>query len=79
MSNYNHSFHRLFLLSFLFSWSVIVHADRACYWPDGRPTTATNSSLIACNAEGEGVSQCCSEGEACLSNGLCFSADTGLV
>lgn len=74
----SHSFRCRLALLFLFcSLLPIVQSQRACYWPDGSSTASSNNNYIACDAEG--VSHCCGQGEACLSNGLCFDAEIGLV
>lgn len=77
MRAYSPLSHRLVLLCLICAFSIPARSQRACYWPDGSSTASTNNNFIACNAEG--VSHCCNEGEACLSNGLCFGADVGLV
>jgi hypothetical protein len=53
-------------LSFLAS---LVKAD--CYYPNG--SNATDYTYVPCKG-GSGVSSCCipSEGDVCLSNGLCY-------
>jgi hypothetical protein len=47
-------------------------ATQACYWPNGDRTDALS---VPC---GNGMSQCCQVGSACLNNGLCFNPGSGV-
>lgn len=62
-----------------FSYQVsMAQTARQCYWIDGTTVTSTgNDNYIPCYDSGD--SHCCAIGEACLTNGLCFSADGGGV
>ena len=64
---------------FLFLWlpSTKSQGSRQCYWPDGTTTSSTGHLYLPCT--NNGPSNCCSDGEACLSNGLCFGAAIGSV
>lgn len=69
---------RLFLISLYPITSLAQSSSQKCYWPNGEEATVFNNvSVIACGSNG--VSQCCFEGSACLSNGLCFDAGPGSV
>jgi len=60
--------------------SNVVNAQvpwKMCYWPDQTSIASTNTyEMTPCFS---GDSQCCKPGDACMSNGLCFSADNGMV
>ena len=62
----------------LFMLSKVMAADsRTCYWADGSTVASTNNTeVVPCH---DGDSHCCRSGEACLSTGLCYSADGGTV
>ena len=49
---------------------AVLSAD-TCYYPDG--SVAKTYTWVACKNSGTGASSCCipSEGDTCLSNGLC--------
>ena len=71
----------LFIYIILSSAFAILPIARAsqCYNPDG---TTPKNDFYPCNGTAE-VTHCCSDAEACLSNGLCFmkwdtSVNTGL-
>jgi hypothetical protein len=55
---------------FLLSWTALSHAA-TCYYPDGSPAT----SMTPCPDS----QSCCGTDQACLSNGLCFGADLGVI
>lgn len=55
-------------------WSSIGVAVDDCFYPDGRYAVA----LSACNKQSP-VTQCCRQGDVCLTNGLCFSPGLNLV
>jgi len=65
-----------YTLLILFVRIPFIFAQQACYWPDGTQVTPQNNryNFTACF---EGDSQCCANGEVCLSNGLCFSGPQG--
>lgn len=56
------------------SW---VLAQQSCYWPDGSGIRPDQGTWINCYSSQDSV--CCYQGEACLSNGLCFAAGEGSV
>lgn len=56
------------LLALLFS-AASCHAT--CYFPDG----STATSMVTCPDS----KSCCGKNQACLSNGLCFGADLGVI
>ena len=61
---------------------VMAQEGRPCYWPSGRLTSNTTGTVfnyVECYPDKPKGSSCCMEGEACLSNGLCFGALHGLV
>ena len=60
---------RLFILA-LSILLVVKAADPICYYPDG--TEAADYQYVACN--GSSVASCCipAEGDACMSDGLCY-------
>jgi hypothetical protein len=64
----------VFLSALVFQLCIAVTQaqDRTCYWPDGSSTT----EAIPCS---NGDSQCCMNGDGCLSNGLCYSGYDGVV
>ena len=62
----------LWALAFYLRIAVTQAQDRTCYWPDGSSTT----EAIPCSG---GDSQCCMNGDGCLSNGLCYSGYDGVV
>ena len=64
----------LFFSVFYLSLSIAQSNNRACYWPDG--SAVANNEVIPC---ANGDSQCCSAGDGCVSNGLCFSGFDGIV
>jgi hypothetical protein len=45
--------------------TVKADSDSTCYWPNGKETGDKYSQC-------PGSKNCCVNGEACLSNGLCF-------
>lgn len=47
-------------------------AQEVCYWPNGLAVDSSISGLRYWPCH-HGTSSCCAEGEACLSNGLCYS------
>lgn len=54
---------------------VLAQDARSCYWPNGTDVAVGNNSYFPCSSSGP--SSCCLEGEACLSNGLCYGAEWG--
>ena len=58
---------------FILSLQLASAQNRQCYWPDG---TTTGNDLTPCS---DGDSNCCRPGDGCVSNGLCFSGDAGIV
>ncbi|KAI9712642.1 MAG: hypothetical protein M1812_006822 [Candelaria pacifica] len=68
----------LFVLLTLFPSSSLA-AQPICYWPSGAPVEASLNYLPCprfSNSNSTTV-QCCSNGEACLSNGLCYGSKIG--
>ena len=61
---------------------VVAEGGRPCYWPSGYLTSNTTGQVfnyVECYPDNPQGSSCCLEGEACLSNGLCFGALHGIV
>ncbi|RDI77391.1 hypothetical protein Vi05172_g12612 [Venturia inaequalis] len=63
---------KLLLIS-IFSISSVFSAD-TCYWPNGAVAT---ESTLPCSSLDSSLKHCCAKNEACLSNGMCFSAGGG--
>ena len=55
-------------------WSL-VHAQQACYWPDG--SDASINGTANCNSNQDSI--CCFDDDVCMDNDLCFSTVVGLV
>jgi hypothetical protein len=66
----------LIAISSIYSCFAFAQESQICYWPKGGKLT-TKDNYTAC--ANEGTSQCCVEGHACLSNGLCFNPTKGSV
>lgn len=65
-------------ISVLLSWQLYtILAQQKCYWPNGSSPTPGQVDLVNCYASQ--ASTCCSKGDICMSNGLCFSGSIGLV
>lgn len=59
-------------ISVLLSWQLpAILAQQACYWPSGK-----HAALVSCFSSQ--ASTCCTEGEICMSNGLCIGGTNGL-
>jgi hypothetical protein len=52
-------------------------ASHNCYWPDGSSAVSDRGIATPCSLDGD--SGCCYDGDACLSNGLCFAPSGGQV
>ena len=59
------------LITFLFI-SITIADDSTCYYPNG----LAEETYKKC--PGDSLA-CCLEGESCLSNGLCFTANYGII
>ena len=55
----------------------VTHAQQQCYWPDGSLVDSSTDGFLNCYSDRD--SQCCANGEVCLSNGLCFGPGIGQV
>lgn len=63
------------LLIFIFTMSTVISAD-TCYWPNG---AIAAEGMLSCSSLDSTLKHCCARNEACLSNGMCFSAGNGGV
>ncbi|KAJ5110808.1 hypothetical protein N7532_001343 [Penicillium argentinense] len=66
------SFHLLFALVSFLLISVAIADNSTCYYPNGHK----DKNYKKC--PGDSLA-CCLEGESCLSNGLCFTANFGIL
>ena len=65
----------LFAMLLLFIGLASTH--QICYWPDGSLLTPPQGAYVNCF--NDRPSHCCLNGDACLSNGLCFTSVYGWV
>ena len=66
--------HRVLPMSQLLS---LAFAQQKCYWPNESSLIPNQGVLINCRANED--SNCCHEGEVCISDGLCFGSAIGMV
>lgn len=57
--------------------SLSVFAQQKCYWPDGSSVKPDQGYWVNCYSTQ--ASTCCGDGDVCLSNGLCYESNLGMV
>lgn len=73
------NFPYLFFVLIIFIWNL-VHAQQACYWPDGSDASITNGTVMGTvNCDPSQDSACCYPTDICMSNGLCFASGSDTV
>ena len=65
------------LFAILHLFMVLASTHQICYWPDGSLLTPPQGAYINCF--NDRPSHFCLNGDACLSNGLCFTSVYGWV
>ena len=51
---------------------LLAFAQQRCYWPNGSTISPDQGAYVSCRANED--SNCCLNGEVCLTDGLCFGA-----
>src|SRR3569833_658850 len=63
---------RHFIPGLLLSLAAVIAADHSCYFPNGNLASGNSWTTCQSNYDGDaGAAPCCSQGDSCLSNGLC--------
>lgn len=55
----------------------LVLAQQPCYWPNGSSIVSSQGTWINCYSSQASV--CCYHGDICLTNGLCYGSQGGMV
>lgn len=61
----------LVLAAALLTQLNLAISSETCYWPN---QDIADSGWVPCFPDGGDLGQCCVRGDACLTNGMCFSA-----